>query len=407
MIKTVRLGDAITYRDEKTSLNLLNIATYVTTDNLLANKKGLKNAANLPPTETLVSKFRKGDILLSNIRPYLKKIWLADRDGGCSADVLVLSTKNKFNNKFIYYSLLNDVFFDYVMKGAKGTKMPRGDKDHILEFLIPDLDQYSQAKVSDVLEAYDKKLNLNIQLCDLIENLLIKHFKMWFLQFDFPVSRTNYYKKSGGQFLRNNELQKDIPTGWLVRPLKELIDLRDGTHDSPAYVQSGFPLITSKNILGREIDLVSVSYISKKDYEDINRRSKVDKGDILFSMIGNVGTVYKVEEEPCFAIKNVALYKTSQNSLLKNYIFLYLQSTYMTRYMKAVMGGSVQKFIGLEDLRNMPVLYNEEIIKSFNELTSPLFLKHETLVKEISFLRRYRDYISKALIGGTCNLSNL
>lgn len=112
--------------------------TYITTDNMLQNKLGVvpfEGEANI----SSITEYKKEDILISNIRPYLKKIWFADKEGGCSKDVLVLrsSDTNKYLPKYIYYMLRRDVFFDYAMEGKKGLKMPRGNKDEILKYRIP------------------------------------------------------------------------------------------------------------------------------------------------------------------------------------------------------------------------------------------------------------------------------
>src|SRR5690606_20776928 len=91
------------------------------------------------------------------------------------------------------------------------------------------------------------------------------------------------------------------------------LDVRDGTHDSPKYVESGFPLVTSKNITGKGLDVHNVKYISQEDFDAINKRSKVDVGDILFAMIGTIGFPTVIPDEPNYAIKNVALFKKRQD----------------------------------------------------------------------------------------------
>jgi len=112
--------------------------TYITTDNMLQNKLGVipfEGDANI----LSITEYKKDDILISNIRPYLKKIWFADKNGGCSKDVLVLRSTdpNKYLPKYIFYMLRRDVFFDYVMEGKKGIKMPRGNKEEIKKYRIP------------------------------------------------------------------------------------------------------------------------------------------------------------------------------------------------------------------------------------------------------------------------------
>ncbi|MCF6242882.1 MAG: hypothetical protein L3J74_16260, partial [Bacteroidales bacterium] len=142
-------------------------------------------------------------------------------------------------------------------------------------------------------------------------------------------------------------------------------------------------------------------FISEEDYNNINKRSKVETGDILFSMIGSIGVVYKIEEKDIdFAIKNVALYKTSQKEEYKNYIYQYLKSYYMQRYMGNVISGSIQKFIGLGSLRSMPLLYNKKIISLFNKKTESIYLKLENTKQENQQLTALRDWLLPMLMNG-------
>lgn len=108
-----------------------------------------------PTTDTVVE-YRKGDILLSNIRPYLKKLWLADREGGCSPDVLVIRMKDeRIIPEFLYNTLCRQQFFDYVMTDVKGMKMPRGNKDHILRFQIPLIGREEQMSIIEKVCEYE------------------------------------------------------------------------------------------------------------------------------------------------------------------------------------------------------------------------------------------------------------
>src|SRR5690554_1037582 len=191
-------------------------------------------------------------------------------------------------------------------------------------------------------------------------------YDYWFVQFDFPNEQGNPYKSSGGKMVYNGELKREIPEGWEVVKINDFIDVKDGTHDSPKPKKTGYPLITSKNLLESGLDFENANLISEEDYTNINKRSLVETGDILFSMIGSIGVVYKVEETNInFAIKNVALYKTSQKQEYRNYVLQYLKSYDMLRYMGNVISGSIQKFIGLGSLRNMPLLFNESIVDKF------------------------------------------
>ncbi len=157
----MKLSDICKYRNEKINLKDINENEYVSTDNMLPNFAGLGELKSFPNVDR-VSKFCRNDILLSNIRPYFKKMILSDNNSGCSSDVLVIETINKdVNPKFLYYRLRLDDFFDYVILTSKGTKMPRGDKKAIMNFEleVPKLD--IQNKIVKIIENIDKKIELN------------------------------------------------------------------------------------------------------------------------------------------------------------------------------------------------------------------------------------------------------
>ena len=115
-MKRYKLGEIAYFVEEKISSDELTLNEYITTDCLLQNKKGRTIATNLPPKSCSLTKFKKGDVLIGNIRPYLKKIWFAESAGGCSLDVLVLRAKKMEEASFLYSLLLQDDFFDFVMK---------------------------------------------------------------------------------------------------------------------------------------------------------------------------------------------------------------------------------------------------------------------------------------------------
>ena len=164
-----RLCDYAYYATERISLNGINETNYVTTDNMVANKKGITNS-NYVPSSGTVTEFRVGDVLLSNIRPYFKKVWLADRNGACCSDVLVVRTINdKLTPEFLYAILSQDHFFEYNMAGAKGSKMPRGDKKHIMQY--PITIPANNESIGLLLNKIEKKLELNTKICEELESL--------------------------------------------------------------------------------------------------------------------------------------------------------------------------------------------------------------------------------------------
>ena len=133
----VRLGDVCEEIRERISSSKVSVECYVTTDNMVKGRGGVRVADNVPESVGLVC-YQKGDVLLSNIRPYLKKSWLADRDGGCSNDVIVFrSLRSDLSPEYLFRVLSQDGFFDYSMQNVSGTKMPRGKRDWIKSFQFP------------------------------------------------------------------------------------------------------------------------------------------------------------------------------------------------------------------------------------------------------------------------------
>lgn len=137
-------------------------------------------------------------------------------------------------------------------------------------------------------------------------------------------------------------------------------DVRDGTHDSPKHLDFGKILITSKNIKDNYIDFTNVSYISEEDYNKINERSLVEKNDILYSMIGTVGLIYRVEEHPNYAIKNMGLFKIS-DELKSKWLYYYLSSPKAKKDVVSKLNGSTQKFISLNNLRGLEIRFPEDV----------------------------------------------
>ncbi len=160
MIKLSLIADYVT---DKISSNNISLYEYVTTDCILQNKEGREIATNLPPKPCLLTRYQYGDVLVANIRPYLKKVWFADMNGGASSDVLVFRAKEGHSSSFLYAVLLQDSFFDYVMQGAKGSKMPRGDKEQILRYEIPTLSCLEES-IGTFFLNIDYKIRLNKQI---------------------------------------------------------------------------------------------------------------------------------------------------------------------------------------------------------------------------------------------------
>lgn len=172
--------------------------------------------------------------------------------------------------------------------------------------------------------------------------------------------------------ITEDEIPFDIPESWKWVRFSDVLDVRDGTHDTPKYVTSGIPLVTSKNLVDGKIDFDTTKLISQEDAQAINLRSAVDDGDILFAMIGTIGNPVLVKKDREFCIKNMALFKAINKDLFDmKYLLLFLQNE--QHVMKKKASGGVQSFVSLKFLRNYllplpPLAEQKRIVAKLEEI---------------------------------------
>lgn len=185
---------------------------------------------------------------------------------------------------------------------------------------------------------------------------------------------------------------KGFDDDWEEHRLETVSDVRDGTHDSPTYQSEGHPFVTSKNVKNGFVNYEDVQYISDEDFEEINKRSKVDVNDILMGMIGTIGNLALIRTEPDFAIKNVALIKdTKQVSYL--YLYQYLQSKNVEKQLFWGMDGGTQKFLALKKIRELNILIPSEDeqlqIGGFLENLDDIITLYQRKFDEIKQLKKF------------------
>ena len=166
----VSLKDVADFQKERISSGLLDESTYISTENILQNFQGVQSAISIPANTNVVA-YKKNDILLSNIRPYLKKVWFSDRIGGCSADVFVLRSKT-CEPEFLYNVIASDKFINYVMSGAKGVKMPRGDKNQMESFSFSIPAVVEQRKISRLFQLLDERIVTQNKIIEKLQSLI-------------------------------------------------------------------------------------------------------------------------------------------------------------------------------------------------------------------------------------------
>ena len=211
-------GGLLTVTDfvnEKISVELVALKNYVSTENILANYGGIDSASKLPTTGS-VTRFKPNDILVSNIRPYLKKVWTADKEGGASNDVIVIRARSKLLPQYLSALLKNDVFIDYVMTGAKGVKMPRGDIDFMKAYPALYPSKAEQQKIADCLSSLDELIAAQACKVD-----ALKTHKKGLMQQLFPREGETQPRLRFPEFRDAGE--------WKQKTLKEIATIKSGS----------------------------------------------------------------------------------------------------------------------------------------------------------------------------------
>ena len=293
--KEYKLGEvAIPVRD-RIDTSVLDASSYISTENMLPDKAGVTLSSGIPSGKAI--QFKDGDVLISNIRPYFKKIWRADKVGGCSADVICLRATKEIEPLFLYYLLSQDLFFDYVMQGAKGTKMPRGDKNQIMQWPVFLPTKSEQRIIASILSALDGKIETNRRINDnfyyaFFEIMLIwlvislendnleqqaqALFKSWFVDFE-PFKEGEFEETKQGM----------IPKGWKASSLEDITAQKSERVGDRDDVKVLSPVTTGELMLSEE-------YFTKQVFsESIAKYKVVKSGDFAYNParvnIGSLG----------------------------------------------------------------------------------------------------------------------
>lgn len=391
---------------DKIPLENVLLTDYVTTDSLLPNKEGRCVAQNLPPQKCALTHYKCGDVLVANIRPYLKKIWFADREGGASADVLVFRAKSGHSQEFLYASLLQDSFYDYVMKGKKGSKMPRGDKNQIMRYSIPKLSLAEEACIGNIILSFCTKININRQINDNLEAMAKQLYDYWFVQFDFPNEKGKPYKSSGGAMAYNERLKREIPVGWQCCCVNNLCEINKkaiskGEYHHIEYLDTGS---------------ITQGYINHTEYYRVDAapsraQRKVEDLTIIYSSVRPKLLHYGVLSMPKenFIVSTGFITLDAKNKIMALMVYYFLTSDIVTRYLASIADTAVSSYpsINPEDVAYLDVvLPNKDTIKKFNDIVEPMFRKMSKLRNEIAVLTKQRDELLPLLMNGQASVNS-
>ena len=382
----MKLNDIAEFVTDKISSSSISLDSYVTTDSLLQNKRGREGALNLPPVPCALTHYRQGDVLVANIRPYLKKVWYADSEGGCSSDVLVFRAKNGHCTSFLYTVLMQDSFFEYAMLGSKGSKMPRGDKDQIMRYELPTFTPMDEENIGNMMVDIMSKINVNCQINDNLEAMAKQLYDYWFVQFDFPNEEGKPYKSSGGAMVWNEKLKREIPQGWNDCKIKDFMRIFTGKKDVSKAVPGNYKFFSC-----------APEPISSNEYIYDGYAVLVSGNG---SYTGRVG-FYKGKFD---------LYQRTYACVLDedehNISFFYYTLRYLFQpiYSGGKHGSSIP-YIVLGDLADFRFAFNETICTKFVDTAKPMFDEQLLRQKEIEALTKQRDELLPLLMNGQASVN--
>ncbi len=361
----LKLSDCSDYSNKRTSN--IQLETYISTENMLPNKGGVVKAESIPDCKS-TSKYEPHDILLSNIRPYFCKIWYADKEGGCSNDVLVIKAKKGYLPKFLYYVLSDQNFFNYDTVTSKGTKMPRGSKNAIMKYLVPDADIFTQRRIASILSAYDNLIENNNKRIRLLEQMAENLYKEWFVRFRFPGHE-------------KVEMENGLPKGWCRLPLKTICEFIRGKN------------ITSSEMIPGNIPVISAGVTPSGTHNTSN----VQGVSITISSSGaNAGFISIHYEDIWAADCSYISEKTT-----KNIYYVYELLNNMRDVIDNLQRGAAQPHVYPKDInRIMVVLPDEKLRKEADERFERMHKLVAKFLKQNDYLTRQRDLLLPRLMSG-------
>ena len=385
------LSTTCEYSKDRISADKVNIGNYISTENMLPNRGGIEIASSVAEGKTFPA-YKEGDILLSNIRPYFKKIWFADRKGGCSNDVLVLKTNKSVDKKFLYYVLSDNNFFNYSTVTSKGTKMPRGSKNAIMKYLVPDIEIPAQKRIADILSAYDDLIENNNRRIALLEKAEQELYKEWFVRFRFPGHETAKFENG-------------LPEGWEIRKIGDIARIKSGyAFKSEWWSDEGVPVIKIKDIQNNTVDFSDLSRVSEA-HSLLAKNFFVKEGDLLIAMTG--ATIGKLAIVPFSDEKLVVNQRVGKFFLgddpISTVPFLYctLQQNWIQELILMVAGSNAaQPNISPFDIEKIKVIYNEDVVAAFNKKAAVYIAQILLLKKKNQNLTKQRDLLLPRLMSG-------
>lgn len=340
-----RLGEVSVYPNKRILVSELNPKDYVGVENLQKDRAGVVFSDKMPNTDSAIA-FSPNDILIGNIRPYLKKIWLADKSGGASGDVVIIRiSTNDLLPMFLYKVLASDHFFEYDNTFTKGAKMPRGDRNAIAEFMIPLPPKSTQLAIVSELDKINELIRLKKEQLKDFDNLAQSLF---YEMFGDPVEN-----EKGWEVKKLGEICDKISNGYNAK-------LEEGTYKS-----EGIMYFRCQNVWRNHFDYSDLVYID--DYTNQKMKSSSLKhNDLLITKIGRINTensslgrvsLYEGEDDKANLSGNLCFARLKKDAAIHKFILYILISNQFRNYIRrTTVGGIDKRALNVRQISSFPII---------------------------------------------------
>lgn len=326
---------------------------------------------------------------------------------------LVVPNEKIIDKRFAYYLMSSSIVKNQLDAGSQQTKIRHTSPDKIKDCIayMPE-NKMVQSKIAKTLDDIDNKKNNNNKINAELEEMAKTLYDYWFLQFEFPNEEGKPYKSSGGKMVYNEELKREIPEGWEVNKVGECIEhINTGLNPRNHFVLNDGTIkyVTVKNITkSGTLDFSGCDTINQNTKAMINNRSKISKGDILFSSIAPLGRCYLIESNPENWEINESVFSIRPNqNVSSEYLYMYFMSDAFIKNAEHSSTGSIFSGIRISTLQDMEIVVPSTYVKNtFISIISNMFVLKDKLSLESEELTSLRDFLLPMLMNGQVTIKN-
>lgn len=381
-VQVFRLEEIAHYAKTRIDCKTINEDNYVGVENLLQNKAGKTKATSVPTTGMVIA-YQKNDILIGNIRPYLRKVWLADCEGGTNGDVLTVQIEDteKVLPQFLYYVLSSEKFFLYDIQNSKGAKMPRGSKDAVMKFEVPLPHLDVQREIVRMLDSYTESVvELQRQLTAEL------------------TARKTQYSHYRDKMLTPKD---DVVVETLGNICRFVRGPFGGALKKEIFKPTGYAVYEQQHAIYRKLEFRY--YIDKQKYEEL-KRFAVHPGEMIVSCSGTIGKTFVIPENAPEGVINQALLKLTPTSRINVFYLQYFFDNTISKILNSVArGGAIKNVPSVEELKaiKIPIPTLEvqqrlvEVLDNFEKICSDLNIG---LPAEIEARQKQYEYYRDKLL---------